>query len=61
MVDAALGSPSGPKPYKFIGFGDIYGPKPYKFIGLGDKSVVSVPLLSTEQRPRVGYERESVN
>ncbi len=21
------------KPYKFIGFGDIYGPKPYKFIG----------------------------
>ncbi len=26
----------GPKPYKFIGFGDIDGPKPYKFIGLGD-------------------------
>ena len=26
----------GPKPYKFIGFGDIYGPKPYKFIGFGD-------------------------
>ena len=25
-----------PKPYKFIGFGDIYGPKPYKFIGFGD-------------------------
>ncbi len=22
-----------PKPYKFIGFGDIHGPKPYKFIG----------------------------
>ncbi len=20
----------GPKPYKFIGFGDIHGPKPYK-------------------------------
>ncbi len=26
----------GPKPYKFIGFGDIHGPKPYKFIGYGD-------------------------
>ncbi len=26
----------GPKPYKFIGFGDIYGPKPYRFIGFGD-------------------------
>ena len=26
----------GPKPYKFIGFGDIHGPKPYKFIGFGD-------------------------
>ena len=25
-----------PKPYKFIGFGDIYGPKPYKCIGFGD-------------------------
>ncbi len=24
-----------PKPYKFIGFGDIHGPKPYKFIGFG--------------------------
>ncbi len=26
----------GPKPYKFIGFGDSYGPKPYKFIRFGD-------------------------
>ncbi len=26
----------GPKPYKFIGFGDIHGPKPCKFIGFGD-------------------------
>ncbi len=26
-----------PKPYKFIGFGDIYAPKPYKFLGFGDK------------------------
>ncbi len=26
----------GPKPYKFIGFGDMHGPKPYKFIGFGD-------------------------
>ncbi len=25
----------GPKPYKFIGFGDIHGPKPYKCIGFG--------------------------
>ncbi len=24
-----------PKPYKFIGFGDIDGPTPYKFIGFG--------------------------
>ena len=28
--------PDGPKPYKFIGFGDIHGPEPYKFIGFGD-------------------------
>ncbi len=26
----------GPKPYKFIGFGDINGPKPYKFTVFGD-------------------------
>ena len=26
----------GPKPYEFIGFGDIHGPKPYEFIGFGD-------------------------
>ncbi len=26
----------GPKPYKFIGFGDSHGPKPYLFIGFGD-------------------------
>jgi hypothetical protein len=26
----------GPKPYTCIGFGDIYGPKPYKFIRFGD-------------------------
>jgi hypothetical protein len=36
--------PPGPKPYKFIGFGEVHGPKPYKFIGFGDikpyKSVV---------------------
>jgi hypothetical protein len=25
-----------PKPYEFIGFGDIHGPKPYEFIGFGD-------------------------
>ncbi len=25
-----------PKPYKSIGFGDIYAPKPYTFIGFGD-------------------------
>ncbi len=31
-----MGIPSGPKPYKFIGFGDGYGPKPYKIIGFGD-------------------------
>ena len=29
-------TPSCPKPYKFIGFSDIYGPKSYKFIGFGD-------------------------
>ena len=29
-------SSDGPKPYKFIGFGDIHSPKPYKFIGFGD-------------------------
>ncbi len=28
-----------PKPYKFIGFGDIYGPKPYKFIRFGAMDV----------------------
>ncbi len=26
----------GPKPYKLIGFGDIYGPKPYNFTGFGN-------------------------
>ncbi len=26
----------GPKPYKFIGFGDIHGLKPFKFMGFGD-------------------------
>ncbi len=26
----------GPKPYKFIGFGDIHGPKVHEFIGFGD-------------------------
>ncbi len=31
-----VGDIHGPKPYKFIGFGDIHGPKPYKFIGFGD-------------------------
>ncbi len=31
-----LPRPEGPKPYKFIGVGDIHGPKPYKFIGFGD-------------------------
>ena len=25
----------GPKPYKFLGFGDIHGFKPYEFIGFG--------------------------
>ncbi len=31
-----FGDIHGPTPYKFIGFGDIHGPKPYKFIGFGD-------------------------
>ncbi len=26
----------GPKPYEFMGFGDLHGPKPYEFIGFGD-------------------------
>ncbi len=30
-----FGDIHGPKPYKFTGFGDIHGPKPYKFIGFG--------------------------
>ena len=25
-----------PKPYEFIGFGDMYAPKPYESIGFGD-------------------------
>ena len=28
----------GPKPYEFMGFGDIHGPKPYEFIGFGDEN-----------------------
>ncbi len=28
--------PAGPKPYKFIGFGDFHGRKPYRFIRFGD-------------------------
>ena len=34
--EALLRNIDNPKPYKFIGFGDIHGPKPYKFIGFGD-------------------------
>ncbi len=30
-----MGPRGAPRPYKFIGFGDIYGPKPYKFIARG--------------------------
>ncbi len=32
-----FGDLHGPKPYKFTGFGDLHGPKPYKFIGFGCK------------------------
>ncbi len=31
-----FGGIHGPKTYKFIWFGDIHGPTPYKFIGFGD-------------------------
>ena len=31
-----------PKPYEFIGFGDIHGPKPYKFIGFGASIAQSI-------------------
>ncbi len=30
------GRKHGPKPYKFIGFGDMHDPKAYKFIRFGD-------------------------
>ncbi len=40
LADAAQAAhlyvPRRPKPYEFIGFGDIHGPKPFKFIGFGD-------------------------
>ncbi len=39
-VKVGSGNPQGregdPKPYRFIGFGDIHGPKPYRFIGFGE-------------------------
>ncbi len=31
-----FGDIQGPKSHKFIRFGNIHGPKPYKFIGFGD-------------------------
>ncbi len=34
----------GPKPYKFIGLGDIHGPKPYKFIRFGVCGTGARPL-----------------
>ncbi len=34
----------GPKPYEFIGFGDIYGPKPYEFIRFGDIYMAPNPV-----------------
>ncbi len=37
--DLSTCTPSSPKPYKFIGFGDIHGPKPYKFTGFGDMAI----------------------
>ncbi len=38
MTPKGVAPKGGPKPYKFIGFGDIHGPKPYKFVGFGDPS-----------------------
>jgi hypothetical protein len=36
-LEAALGCLArSPKPYEFIGFGDIRGPKAYEFIGFDD-------------------------
>ncbi len=38
-----------PKPYKFIGFGNIHGPKPYKFIGFGGRArPVFLPMLADD-------------
>ncbi len=45
----------GPKPYKFIGLGDLHGSKPCKFIGFGDlhgpKAYESI-RLETETKHR---------
>ncbi len=42
----------GPKPYEFIGFGDIHGPKPYKFIGFGDIHGPSGRRVPARRTPR---------
>ncbi len=45
----------GPKPYKFIGFGDMDGPKPYKFTGFGPTCKAGRSIGPRRQRrPRLG-------
>ncbi len=41
----------GPKPYKFIGFGDIHSPKPYKFVWFGDIRLGRSGRLSRRSPP----------
>jgi hypothetical protein len=47
---------NGPKPYKFIGLGDVNGPKPYKFIGVGNNYLGKShpPVSGTGGDPRLG-------
>ncbi len=40
-----------PKPYEFIGFGDIHGPKSYKFIGFGEIRGLGAPGLQKNTWP----------
>ncbi len=50
-----FGDIHGPKPYKFIGFGDIHGPKPYKFIGFGDIHGLPCSHKGVQQTSRNGF------
>ena len=54
LLGPTKGRRGAPKPYKFIGFGDIHGPKPCKLIGFGDMHGPKPCKLIGSARPSVG-------